>query len=149
MPTNIILDQEDGRFLHLEAAVLKAISSDFMLDSPERRKSGGPNFRRALVHDQNDGLTVNFAGDYPGGITLTGVAEITPHPGPGPQLPNPILVVRGGISYEVDVPTGAVGQGAIEGETHTITVNVDEALSAHQKEIVELRARIAVLEART
>lgn len=74
MATDVKLDQEDGNFLHLEARVVKAVGSDFMLDSPERRKGANP-FRRALVHDQGDGLTVNFAGDYPGGVTLNGVAS--------------------------------------------------------------------------
>jgi hypothetical protein len=138
MATDVKLDQGDGSFLELDARVVKAISSDFMLDQPSRRKGGGP-FRRALVHDQNDGLTVNFNGDYPGGVTLVNVTEIFPQ--------KQTLVVRGGISYEADVPTGAVGQGAIEGETHTITVNLDELLSTYQSEILKLTARVAALEA--
>jgi hypothetical protein len=42
-----------------------------MLDSPERRKNA-TGFRRALVHDQSDGLTVNFNGDYQGGVSING-----------------------------------------------------------------------------
>ena len=72
MATDVRLDQGAGSFLELEARVVKAISSDFMLDQPSRRKGGGPH-RRALVHDQNDGLTINFSGDYPGGVTLVGL----------------------------------------------------------------------------
>jgi hypothetical protein len=71
MSTDMILDQENGSFLHLVAPVVKAIGSDFMLDSPDRRKNATP-FRRALVHDQSDGLTVNFSGDYPGGVAING-----------------------------------------------------------------------------
>jgi len=71
MATDVRLDQVDGTFLELEARVVKAIASDFMLDQPSRRKGGGPH-RRALVHDQNDGLTINFNGDYPGGVTVMG-----------------------------------------------------------------------------
>jgi hypothetical protein len=71
MSTDVRLDQGDGSFLELDARVVKAVGSDFMLDSPDRRKGGGP-FRRALVHDLNDGLTVNFAGDYPGELTING-----------------------------------------------------------------------------
>jgi len=71
MATDVRLDQVDGTFLELEARVVKAIASDFMLDQPSRRKGGGPH-RRALVHDQNDGLTINFNGDYPGGVTVVG-----------------------------------------------------------------------------
>jgi hypothetical protein len=138
MATDVKLDQGDGTFLHLEARVVKAVTSDFMLDSPSRHTGAGP-FRRAMVHDQSDGLTINFAGDYPGGVTLVRVAEIIPR--------TPVLVVRGGITYEAEVPTGAVGEGAVEGETHTVTVNLDELLNAHQAEIVALTARIAALEA--
>lgn len=50
---------------------------DLLLDSAQRRRVNGPRFRRALVHDQNDGLTVNFAGDYPGGVTLNGTVQLT------------------------------------------------------------------------
>ncbi|MEA2602180.1 MAG: hypothetical protein QOF89_3172 [Acidobacteriota bacterium] len=144
MATDVRLDDGDGTFLVLDARVVKAAGSDFMLDSAERRKGGGP-FRRTLVHNQSDGLTVNFNGDYPGGVTINGVTEITPLRQQGQLFPT--LVVRGAISYEVDVPTGASGQGAVEGETHTITVNVDELLSAQQSEIVKLTARVAALEA--
>jgi hypothetical protein len=145
MATDVKLDQGDGSFLVLEGRVVKAAASDFMLDSPERRKGIKP-FRRAMVHDQSDGLTINFNGDYPGGVRLVGVTEIIPQHQQGQLVAT--LVVRGAISYEVDVPTGAVGQGAIEGETHTITVNLDELLSAHQSEIVKLTARVAALEAK-
>lgn len=71
LTTDVRLDQVDGTFIELEARVVKAIASDFMLDSPSRRLGGGPN-RRALVHDQRDGLTINFNGDYPGGVTVDG-----------------------------------------------------------------------------
>jgi len=77
MATDVKLDQSDGTFLELHGRVVKSVSSDFMLDSAERRKGSGP-FRRALVHDQNDGLTINFAGDYLGGTTLNAVREISP-----------------------------------------------------------------------
>jgi hypothetical protein len=50
---------------------------DFLLDSAERRKPSGPKFRRALAHDQSDGLTFNFGNDYPGGVTISGPLIIT------------------------------------------------------------------------
>jgi hypothetical protein len=49
---------------------------DLLLDSPARRKKGSSRFRRALVHDQNDGLTLNFANDYPGGVTIDDVRSL-------------------------------------------------------------------------
>ena len=146
--SDIVLD--DSEQITVLCNNLKVQGHDFLLDSPERRRPGGSSFRRAVVHDQNDGLTINFASDYPGGVLLNGVTEIHPQrlaPGAGVSA-QPTLVVRGGISYEADVPTGDVGQGAIEGETHTITINLDEILSAYQAEIVKLTARVAALEAR-
>jgi hypothetical protein len=50
---------------------------DLLLDSAERRRANGPPFRRALVHDQDDGLTVNFNRDYPGGVTVNGLVKLT------------------------------------------------------------------------
>ena len=50
---------------------------DLLLDSPARRKTGPSGYRRALVHDQNDGLTLNFNKDYPGGVTINGDIQFT------------------------------------------------------------------------
>lgn len=119
---------------------------DFLLDSAERRKPplAPPRFRRALVHDQNDGLTVNFAGDYPGGLSLEGVAEVRPLRPAGlfptfiPSLPN--LVVRGGISYEV--------QGiSLDGSDAPVTRVLTEELSKLQSQISDLVAQVKALQA--
>jgi hypothetical protein len=67
MATDIKLDDGQGNQVVLESDILRSTASDFMLDAPSRRGSGGP--RRALVHDGSDGLTINFNGDYPGGVT--------------------------------------------------------------------------------
>jgi hypothetical protein len=50
-------------------------------DAPSRRRPGAAGFRRAFVHDQNDGRTINFSGDYPGVVTVhaaLAVAAIMP-----------------------------------------------------------------------
>lgn len=65
----------DGDRLHLEATSIHAKAADFILDSPERNKGAGGPFRRALVHDFQDGLTINWAKDYPGGVTINGVVN--------------------------------------------------------------------------
>jgi len=47
---------------------------DLALDAADRRKipkEKSPH-RRALVHDFNDGLTINWGSDYPGGVTIQG-----------------------------------------------------------------------------
>ncbi len=96
LTVNFSRDYPDGVTIHgaLKVAELNIQGPDVLLDSPARRKPGGPRLRRALVHNQNDGLTVNFSGDYPDGVTIHGalkVAEIIPQQQP--------LAVRGRISY--------------------------------------------------
>lgn len=76
MVTDLLLDDNGGEWITLSAAVLSTNASDVMIDNPDRRMPEGPEFRRALVHDETDGLSVNFADDYPGGLTLTGVVKI-------------------------------------------------------------------------
>ncbi|MBM6400002.1 hypothetical protein [Phycicoccus sonneratiae] len=65
----------DGDWIHLEAAVTKAASNDLMLDAPWRRKTDTP-YRRALVHDFDDGLTLNWDRDYPGGVTINDLKTV-------------------------------------------------------------------------
>jgi hypothetical protein len=77
MATDIKLDQNGGNWVVVEGTVLKTTAADLMLDSPARRGGGPSPFRRALVHDFQDGLTINFGGDYPGGVTVTGTLTVT------------------------------------------------------------------------
>jgi hypothetical protein len=77
MATDIKLDQQGGNWLVAESQVLKSTATDLMLDAQSRRRGGPSTHRRALVHDYNDGLTLNYAGDYPGGVTLTGDARVS------------------------------------------------------------------------
>ncbi len=74
--TDILLDDRDGTYVTIEARVLKAKVADFQLDSPQRHRADRPGSRRALVHDQRDGLTVNFNRDYPGGVTINDVVNL-------------------------------------------------------------------------
>ena len=57
--------QIEGNELHLKA-------HDIKLDNISRRKRGSSGHRRAMVHNNTDGLTINFNGDYPGGVTMKG-----------------------------------------------------------------------------
>lgn len=70
MVADIRLDEDNEGWVTVQGNVLKAETSDFMLDCEPRRKRAG--HRRALVHNADDGLTVNFNGDYPGGVTIGG-----------------------------------------------------------------------------
>ena len=55
----------------IEGNYLEVNARDILLDKKERRKIS-TGLRRALVHDFEDGLTVNWAKDYPGGLSLLG-----------------------------------------------------------------------------
>lgn len=70
MPSDIKLDEAGDGWVTIEGSVLQAKTADLILDSPVRRHAGGGRFRRALVHNQDDGLTVNYNGDYPGGVNI-------------------------------------------------------------------------------
>lgn len=61
--------------IDIVSRVVAVAGSDLLLDAADRRTNQS-SFRRALVHDFNDGLTVNFNHDYPGGVTLTGPVTI-------------------------------------------------------------------------
>ncbi len=71
-------DGSDRTWVTVEANVLNVKGSDVILDSPARRGGHGGPFRRALVHDQGDGLTINFNNDYPGGVTINGLRASLP-----------------------------------------------------------------------
>lgn len=60
---------------NLEGAHLRCSHHDLHLDHPARR-SNAAGHRRALVHDFNDGLTINWASDYPGGVTIRGNVNV-------------------------------------------------------------------------
>ena len=78
MPTDIKLDQNGGNWLLIEGNFLKTTTHDVIIDAPSRRRPGPSSpMRRALVHDFNDGLTINWGGDYPGGVTVTGNLGVT------------------------------------------------------------------------
>src|SRR5690349_3941337 len=102
MATDIKLDDGNGNQVTVVADVLRVESADLMLDYAARRQKPG-RFRRALVHDQGDGLTVNFNNDYPGGVTLNGVTVVIPKGAEGVALSRklPTLVVKGGIQFEM------------------------------------------------
>jgi len=70
MPTDVILDDRGGTWLTLKANAINASAADFMLNHPERRGNAGGSFRRALVHSEGDRLTINFNGDYSGGVRI-------------------------------------------------------------------------------
>ena len=70
MSTDIKIDDGESQdWVTVQANVLHVQASDVIVDQPARRVNQS-GFRRALVHDQRDGLTINFNGDYPGGVAI-------------------------------------------------------------------------------
>jgi hypothetical protein len=131
-----------GTFDQIEVTCsnLNVHGSDLTLDSPARRKPGGPRFRRALVHDESDGLTINFNTDYPGGVSVAGA-----------------LVVRGGLSFEMVEkgksgtalpPTPEIPFPHFPEVIFRTQVDLQEVLLGLRGEIADLKARVAKLEAR-
>jgi len=80
MPSDIVLnDGENKDWVTIEGAVLKHTGSDLMVDSAARREHQR-GFRRAMVHTGDDGLTINFNNDYPGGVTLNDLRQLSLRP---------------------------------------------------------------------
>ena len=154
--TDVRLDQGDGSFLELDARVVKAISSDFMLDSPARRKPGSPEFRRALVHDESDGLTINFSNDYEGGVTINGNLIIRD----GERIRGGIMIngpitIDGGISMTRNLNLTGDIQFQIQHFVDVLsvpppteTVSLAEMIKSLRGDISALQHRIATLDAR-
>ena len=109
---------------------LEARTHDVKLDSPARRAAAGSSDdgeRRALVHDYHDGLTLNWSGDYPGGVTIEGrvflstvrIADaliINPTKG---RLNEPHLTVMGQLHM-------VLGADAFEGLAHRVRAVANE-----------------------
>ncbi|MFI5530265.1 hypothetical protein ACIA8O_17135 [Kitasatospora sp. NPDC051853] len=70
MTSDVFLDKDKDGWVTIEAAVVNAQASDLILEQKAYRTQEGGPFRRALVHGENDGLTINFSRDYPGGVTI-------------------------------------------------------------------------------
>ena len=114
MTTQLINNDNGGTWLTLKAGAINGVAADFMLDHPSRRGKGGGPYRRALVHDGGDGLTVNYNGDYPGGVRINQTRlnlAVTPQTGTAVKLPKngeigDILLVE---LNPPPVPPGSVG----------------------------------------
>jgi hypothetical protein len=78
-PFNLVLQPQSGnvgigttsptRKLDVNGNVIFR-GSDFRLDNENRRNGEGGDHRRALVHDTNDQLTINYNNDYKGGVKI-------------------------------------------------------------------------------
>lgn len=148
--------------IHLSAA-------DLMLEFASRRTEVGEH-RRALTHDYTDGLTLNWARDYPGGITLLGPVripdEVTFGTGHAQRIilevhePYPSSASRGGAGTKKGGPEelqsrllSPQSQQAIRESKAQLTgqpprVDLERELHRLWDEVVRLREQVAELEAR-
>jgi len=170
MNTDVYLDAEDGTVVLINSRVMKVTASDFILDAPSRRRQHDPHerqHRRALVHDHSDGLTINFNSDYPGGVTIhdvvnltnkrsvgmtiEGVAEISAHPrlkaagSDGGQEQVGSLTIRGSILIESDISTNLPADKENRDQGNTRLISLQSLLTAMQKELSHLREEVAIL----
>lgn len=98
-----------GEWIHLEGAITKAETTDFMLDSSSRRKTTSP-FRRALVHDFGDGLTINWNNDYPAGVSVNGCRQVSGHNSGDWLMVNSRIMQQFGTDFMLDGGTGRRGR---------------------------------------
>jgi hypothetical protein len=159
METDIKLDQgNDGTQVLIEGQVLKVTASDLLLDNAARRKNQR-GLRRALVHNQQDGLTINYNRDYPGGVTINDVVALnnrhgfsihdlreihgyplqTQHTIGTDEAQRSSLIIRGDIMIEQYLPATAVAQ---------TTASAQEDGHAHQQHVEHLRNEAALAERR-
>ncbi len=69
-----VLSGHDDELL-VDSRVVRVGGTDVMLDDSGRR-STREGLRRALVHDGGDRLTLNYGGDYPGGVSIQGSVDV-------------------------------------------------------------------------
>ena len=138
MSVDILLGSDTSPDAVVVQGNLKVESSDMLLDAASRRQANG-GLRRALVHDQGDGLTINYNGDYPGGVKIVGLSEIMPAKSAGSAehlVQSGTLLVHGDISVEWterDIRTGA---------PRHVNLSLVAAIHELQQQVAELKARL-------
>jgi hypothetical protein len=148
MSTDIKLDNGQNQdWVTIEAAALQVQASDVVLDQPTRRINHS-GFRRALVHDFGDGLTMNFNGDYPGGVTIINaqlnIKTTFQDSVTQPQLPQNASV-GDLILVSEKVATGPLGAGKAPGlpRESALWLCVDFSMGAAQWQMLLMGNRIS------
>lgn len=110
-----------------------AQTADLEVNLPSRRlATAAQTMRRAVVHDWGDRLTLNWGGDYPGGVRIEGQDT----------------TVLGKLVVEVPTPVAVVNLPSHAGNSHTVTqqsFDVVEEIVALRLEAAWLRAQILLL----
>lgn len=114
---------------------LHFVATDLLLDHPGRRQKA-EEMRRALVHDFQDGLTINWDRDYPGGVTIQGEVK----------MPHKLAVNRIEFMMEemqrIELPSGLPGPLIPVRRS----VELEHVIAELRTEINALKARLDKLE---
>lgn len=161
----------DNETVVVECFTLKTTGPDIVLDNSGRRKNNTAN-RRAFVHDFNDGITVNWAEDYPGGITLNGPVAVNKLTGTALTLKHWDLVLDNDsrrksatgsrralvhdfndgltLNWAKDYPGGITMRGDVKC-TEKLSISGTDILAAInllKSKVATLEAKVAVLESK-
>jgi hypothetical protein len=104
--TDVVLEEQ---VIVLSGSAIDARGHDMLLRDSQRAHKGSHQLRRALVHDFQDGLTINWQRDYPGGVTVFDLKAV---PKPGVMSPlkhsqpsQPVHVAEEILSLRAEVET--------------------------------------------
>lgn len=159
----------DGEWIIVEGHWLKVRTLDLMLDAPSRRNNTSGN-RRALVHDFGDALTINYNGDYPGGVRIKGKVSMDAIVGHQTIINSEDVVLDSAgrrsnttgqrralvhdfsdgltINWGSDYPGGVTINGMVKVPARMMIAGVDivQQLDLLKTEIQQLKTRVADLE---
>ncbi len=134
----------DGDWVVVEGNWTRIRTLDLMLDAPSRRITQSGQ-RRALVHDNTDRLTINYAGDYPNGVYISGQTSIEAlYVGGKGRFADGVVTPSLTIGQPAPPPVFRPGGGPVGGGEYGLDVGA--AISQLQDEIAQLKARVTALE---
>lgn len=141
MPSDV---KFDGDWIIVEGNWTRVRTMDLMLDAAARRIAQ-TGHRRALVHDHNDRLTINYAGDYPNGVRVNGQTSmqalyVDDKGRFAGGIVTPSITLGQPAAPPVVTPGGPPSGGGEWG------LDVGAAIKRLEDEITALKARVAALE---
>jgi hypothetical protein len=119
---------------------VKVEAGDLNVDGGTRRRKGNHTlYKRALVHDFNDGLTINWGSDYSGGVTIHGFVTVAEHLDvPGSTTLSGQTRLEGGFE--------AFGDARIEGKVQVtqLLINMTTTVMGPQRVPIPIRIQVDV-----